>query len=387
MIRSGRAGLAPFALLSASYFAHVGFFNPYLALWLKDMGFGLVSISLLTAAQAATRVVGPYGWGWLSDRTGERVKLLRYGATASMLVGLGLFLDLPVAALFGVLLVMFIHTSFMMPMSEAAMAHRVTHEGQLDVHRYGRVRLWGSWGFLVTVVAAGWWFERHGLSSFPVWTVGTLVLVAVSVWWMPDLKEQVEAAHERLPIGPILRQAPVRWLFAAIFFHIFAHVLVYVFFSLYLDELGYSKTAIGLFWAVGVIVEIAWFYRQGQWAGRLSWPAWLVVASMLMVLRMVLTAGAAQWWWVLVLAQALHAVTFAAHHTACISLISQHFSGRLRGRGQALFTVIGYGCTGVLGGAIGGVLSEHWGLSAVFWLSSAAALVAVVCGLRVKRLQ
>jgi PPP family 3-phenylpropionic acid transporter len=104
--------LAPFALLSASYFAHVGFFNPYLALWLKDMGFGLVAISLLTAAQAATRVVGPYGWGWLSDRTGERVKLLRYGATASMLVGLGLFVDLPVAALFGVLLVMFIHTSF-----------------------------------------------------------------------------------------------------------------------------------------------------------------------------------------------------------------------------------------------------------------------------------
>jgi predicted MFS family arabinose efflux permease len=251
-------------------------------------------------------VVGPYGWGWLSDRTGERVKLLRYGATASMLVGLGLFLNLPVAALFGVLLVMFIHTSFMMPMSEAAMAHRVTHEGQLDVHRYGRVRLWGSWCFLVTVVAAGWWFERHGLSSFPAWTVGTLVLVAVSVWWMPDLKEQAQAAHERLPIGPILRQAPVRWLFVAIFFHIFAHVLVYVFFSLYLDELGYSKTAIGLFWAVGVIVEIAWFYGQGRWSGRLSWPAWLVVASMLMVLRMVLTAGAAQWWWVLVLAQALH---------------------------------------------------------------------------------
>jgi PPP family 3-phenylpropionic acid transporter len=108
---------------------------------------------------------------------------------------------------------------------------------------------------------------------------------------------------------------------------------------------------------------------------------------MLMVLRMVLTAGAAQWWWVLVLAQALHAVTFAAHHTACISLISQHFSGRLRGRGQALFTVIGYGCTGVVGGSIGGLLSEHWGLSAVFWLSSAAAVVAVLCGWRVQRLQ
>lgn len=373
-------------MLSASYFLHVGFFNPYLPLWLKDMGLGLVAISLLTAAQAATRVIGPYGWGWLSDRTGERVKLLRYGASASLLVGLALFLDLPLATLFVVLLVMFIHTSFMMPMSEAAMAQRVTREGQLDVHRYGRVRLWGSWGFLVTVMAAGWWFERHGMSSFPAWTVGTLVLLAISVWWMPDLKEPVEPDSVRLPILPILRQPPVYWLFAAIFFHVLAHVLVYVFFSLYLDELGYSKTAIGLFWSVGVIMEIAWFYSQGSWLGRVSWSAWLVLASVLMVLRMALTAGAAQWWWVLMFAQALHAVTFAAHHTACMSLISQHFSGRFRGRGQALFTVIGYGITGVLGGLLGGVLSDRWGLGAVFWLSCVAALVAVFCGLRVQRL-
>jgi PPP family 3-phenylpropionic acid transporter len=119
----------------------------------------------------------------------------------------------------------------------------------------------------------------------------------------------------------------------------------------------------------------------------LTWPAWLVVASVLMVLRMTLTAGAAQWWWVLVFAQALHAVTFAAHHTACMSLISQHFSGRLRGRGQALFTVIGYGSTGVLGGLLGGVLSERWSLGAVFWLSSAAAVAAVFCGLQVQRLE
>lgn len=385
-LAAARQSLAPFAMLSASYFAHVGFFNPYLPLWLKDMGFGLVAISLLMATQAATRVIGPYGWGWLSDRTGERVKLLRYGATAASTVGLALFFDLSVAAIFGVLLVMFFHTSFMMPMSEAAMAHRVTHEGQLNVHLYGRVRLWGSWGFLITVMTAGWWFERDGLSSFPLWTVGTLLLVAISVWWMPDLKEPVEADTDRTPIAPILRQAPVRWLFASIFFHILAHVLVYVFFSLYLDELGYSKTAIGLFWAVGVIVEIAWFYGQGRWSAKLTWPAWLVVASGLMVLRMALTAGAAQWWWVLIFAQALHAVTFAAHHTACISLISQHFSGRLRGRGQALFTVIGYGSTGVVGGLVGGVLSEHWGLSAVFWLATVAALVAVFCGLRVQRL-
>ena len=46
--------LAPFAALSATYFAHIGFFNPYLPLWLKDLGLGIVAISLLTAVQSAT---------------------------------------------------------------------------------------------------------------------------------------------------------------------------------------------------------------------------------------------------------------------------------------------------------------------------------------------
>ncbi|EWS62748.1 hypothetical protein Y695_04021 [Hydrogenophaga sp. T4] len=35
-----RKQLLPFAALSASYFAHIGFFNPYLPLWLKELGFG-----------------------------------------------------------------------------------------------------------------------------------------------------------------------------------------------------------------------------------------------------------------------------------------------------------------------------------------------------------
>ena len=42
-----RKQLLPFAALSASYFAHIGFFNPYLPLWLKDLGFGLLAISVL----------------------------------------------------------------------------------------------------------------------------------------------------------------------------------------------------------------------------------------------------------------------------------------------------------------------------------------------------
>ena len=378
---TSRRQLAPFAALSASYFAHIGFFNPYLPLWLQELGLSILAISVLVSVQAATRLFAPYGWGWLSDRTGERIQLMRYSACAALLASTGLWWDGGVNWLFGVLLLMFMHTSAMMPMSEAAMAHLVTQDGVFNARRYGRIRLWGSVGFLVTVMVAGAFFERAGMYHFPAWTVATMLAVTLSVFCLPDLKEAIPAHALRVNVMPVLRQRAVQWFFASVFLHVLSHIGIYVFFSLYLDSLGYSKTMIGLLWALSVVVEIGWFFTQSRWLPRMSLPAWLVLCSVAMVLRMGLTASSAQVLVLLVVAQTLHALTFATHHTVCIALLSQHFSGRLRGRGQALYTVIGYGFPGVIGGLAGGMLSTHYGLASVYWASMVISALAVACAL------
>lgn len=374
-----RYQLAPFAALSASYFAHIGFFNPYLPLWLKDLGLSITVIGLLTAVQAATRVLAPYGWGWLSDHTGERVKLLRFCAGAALLCSMGLWVSGGVGWLAFVLLLMFIHTSAMMPMSEAALAHLVSTDGDFDARRYGRVRLWGSLGFLVTVFVAGAWFERMGMQSFPSWAVGSLLALNVSVWWLPNHREPAHHTEERVPVLAVLRQAKVQWFFATVFFHVLSHIGIYVFFSLYLDELGYSKTMIGVLWAVSVAAEIVWFFTQSRWLPKFSLSGWLLLCAAAMVLRMGLTTWAAGWLLALLLAQLLHALTFATQHTVCIALLSEYFPGRLRGRGQALYASIGYGVPGVLGALGGGALSDALGLRAVYAVSIVTAAVACGC--------
>ena len=204
--------MLPFAALSASYFAHIGFFNPYLPLWLQEQGLSLLTISLLASVQSATRLAAPYGWGWLSDRTGERVKLLRLASTSALLFSFGLWFNpwIPsdtagIGWVALVLFVMFLQTSAMMPMNEAAMAHLVSQGGVFNGRLYGRVRLWGSLGFLVTVFAGGAWFEGFGMQHLPQWNTAMLLAVCVSVWSIPDRKEQVPAHQERLPIWPIVR--------------------------------------------------------------------------------------------------------------------------------------------------------------------------------------
>jgi MFS transporter, PPP family, 3-phenylpropionic acid transporter len=282
---------------------------------------------------------------------------------------------------------MFAQTSGMMPMNEAAVAHVASHSGRFDPKIYGRVRLWGSLGFMLAVLGAGAWFERVGMGSFPAIVVVSLVVLWLVAYRLPDVKEaRLSKVVSTEPIGPVLAQPLVRWFFASAFFHVLSHMGIYTFFSLFMDSLGYSKTMIGLLWAVSVTVEICWFFTQSRWMHLMSMYAWLVLCASVMVLRMTMTASLASVLWVLVVAQALHAITFAAHHSACMSLVSHHFSGGLRGRGQALYIVLGYGIPGVVGSLLGGQLSEVLGLASVFWATSVMALLATACAYKAWRL-
>lgn len=376
--------LLAFAALSASYFAHIGFFNPYLPLWLKDLGLPIFTISLLTSVQSVTRVFAPYAWGALSDRTGERVKLLRFSAAVATVAALGLFWPGGALWLAFVLLLMFTHTSSMMSLTEAAMAHLVAG----DWGRYGRIRLWGSAGFLVTVFVAGEWFDRFGMRHFPAWAVATLCVLLVSTLRLPDVREPAaerSAAHE--PVGPVLRQPAVRWFFASLFFQVTSHFAIYGFLSLYLDSLGYGKAVIGFLWGLSVLAEIAWFFLQGRWMGRLTMPRWLLLCGIATVARMAITAGLGGWFAALVVAQLLHALSFATHHTTCIALVSRHFPGRLRGRGQALFTVIGYGFGGVIGVLAGGAMAQRFGYVPMYAAATVLAAIGTLCAWRVHRIE
>lgn len=383
-VAGGRGHLLAFGALSASYFAHIGFFNPYLPLWLKELGLPIFAISLLTSVQSVTRVFAPYAWGALSDHTGQRVKLLRFSAAVALVASFGLWWNGGDWWLGLVLLVMFTHTSSMMSLTEAAVAHLVAG----DWGRYGRIRLWGSAGFLVTVFFAGEWFERFGMRHFPAWAGGTLAIVLIATLRLPDVREPV-ASHAQIkePIGPVLRIPAVRWFFASLFFQVMAHFAVYGFLSLYLDSLGYGKGTIGLLWALSVVAEITWFFLQGRLLGLFATPQWLLLCGIAAVLRMGITAGFGQWIWALVVAQALHALSFAAHHASCIVMVSRYFPGRLRGRGQALFTVTGYGFGGVLGVLAGGAIAQRFGYVAMFGVATAVAVVASGCAWRARRLE
>lgn len=358
--------------LFLAYFAYVGLFSPYLSLYLAALGLTIAQIGVLMALPQVLRIVGPPFWGWLADRGGSSVLLLRLSSLGACLSALLLPLaGGHFAALLPALALLFFMTAAQMPIGET-MAMQLAGG---DAGRYGRLRVWGSAGFIVGVVAMGPVLDAWGMRSLPWWTAAILAALAASAWSMRAVP---------LPAGPApatrvrerLREPRVQAFFASAFLMIFAHAGLYAFLSLYLAELGYSKTAIGLLWALGVIAEIGIFWVQRRLFERFGAIRLLDASLWVAALRFALIGASASWLPALVLAQLLHAVTFGIHHSATVATLQRWFEPGQQARAQALYVMVGYG----LGGALGVlVASRVWSAvspQAVFLVSAGAALAA-----------
>lgn len=354
------------------YFAYVGLVSPYASLFFLDRGFSVIEIAVLMSMLQITRIIGPFSWGWLSDYLSNRIGILRFCTCLAALVFLLIFGLQSYISFFVWMFVLHTILSSLIPLSESATIHALFKDNSFD-KRYGRLRLWGSIGFIVMVLAAGELFQRKSIELYPFVGVLVLSLLALTTFGMHEPKvERRKMVKGELLI--ILFNPDVRWFLLSGFFMIFAHAALYVFYSLYLADLGYNKFQIGLFWALGVFAEVVFFYFQSKILSKVDAEVVLQGAFGVGVIRFILIAFLPITS-VLILAQLMHAGTFAAHHSAANKLLQRWFTGPVQARGQALMATISYGLGGTLGGLCAGWIWELFQPRDVFVMS------AFACGL------
>ena len=355
------------------YFAYIGAFAPFFSLYLDSAGMSPVEIGVLMSVPQLTRIVAPHLWGWLADRSASRLRVARLAGAAGTIAWLGVFAGAQFAWLFAVLLAMTFFWSAALPLVEAT---TLSHLGD-ETTRYGRVRVWGSVGFIVAVVGLG-----HALDTLStkavLWTVlGLMGGMLGFCWAVPDSRIAPHASDE-LPIGHILRRPEVIVLIAACALMAAAHGPYYTFYTIHLVDYGYSKSLAGWLWALGVICEIGIFIGMPHLFRAFS-PRQILLASFALAAARFLMIG-----WLpgslaaLLVAQSFHAASFGSFHAAAIGVVHKLFRGRHQARGQAIYGSLAYGLGGAIGGFASGYAWAGLGPALTFSLSSLCALSGIV---------
>ena len=354
------------------YFASLGALLPYWSLYLKSLDFSITEIGQLMAILMATKIVAPNVWGWIADHTGRRMSIIRIASLLAVITFAGVFVSDGFWWLALVLVVFSFFWNATLPQFEA---NTMSHLGD-ELHRYSGIRLWGSVGFILAVAGLGALLGHYSIAVLPYVLLGLFALI-----WLNSLSVPESAAGhlplDQQPLYKVLQRPAVLSLLAVCFLMQASHGPYYTFFSLYMEDLGYSTTAIGQLWALGVLSEIGVFLLMPVLLPRFGARKLLLLAIVLTMLRWLLTAFYADNPIIITFSQTLHAASFGLYHAVMIFIIHSLFTGVHQGRGQALYSSISFGAGGAAGSLASGYLWSGLGPETMYLMAAAICLCAV----------
>lgn len=358
----------------AAYFTLFGVFTPYLARYLTVQGLTPRQIGVIVATVFGVNVFAPFLFSLISDRTGQRLPLIRIGY---VLMGVFYLLALRSGDFFWYLTVFGLFGVFMSAVLPQMEGVALNVLGQ-DRSRYGQIRLWGSAGYVVIVWTLGAALDRYPVTILPV--IGALLcaLMWASTWLIPK-ETRLRAEDRQVATGQ--ENAFIDWpqvtvLMAVVFLWQLGLAPYNTFFDLFLKDRGFNATTIGFLISFGSICEIVVFLLIANWFKRFSERLLIVVALGITVARWVILANLDSSFASALLVQGMHALTFGVVHSVAIHRVGRLFPPSRQGFGQGLYVSMGMGVGLICGNLIAGWLWQGSGI--VYWFAAATALVATL---------
>ncbi|MDF1762217.1 MAG: MFS transporter [Oleibacter sp.] len=362
-----------FALFYGLYFALLGCIAPYWGLYLQHLQFSSEDIGWLMAVFSLIRILAPDFWASQAHRFHSSQRMLRYVGVLTLLFFSAVFWADGVWKMAVVMVLYGFFWAAMLPQYEALCMQSLNN----DLNRYSRLRLWGSIGFIASVVALGGLIQNTSVAALPAVMWVLIAWITYNGWTMGERSLEPRPDNQNPAIWPhILKRTTLGFLLATVLLQI-SFGPYYTFFSIYLEQQGYSSWMTGLLWAVGVFAEVLLFWQFGRIMHLMSWRSWMVASLLITAIRWCLTGYAVHSLWWLVALQTLHAFSFAALHAVSMQYIHQLFPSHLRGRGQAWYSGIGFGLGGAIGAYVSGQYWEELGGALVFTGAGIVALLAV----------
>jgi len=372
----------------AYYFAQASFISlifTFLPLHFHALGFTVLQITILSALPALSMIVAPR----LMRTCGATRRGPRHLALPVLTFAAIAFLPLLVATSYPLALGSLLASCLATQGAAAIIEGSAIKEDINHRLHYGHARIFGSVGFILTMVLVGAVVDLAGVSSVVPVGCGTfLLLLGAAVFLRPALPTAELPDHRpELPGRAASGEAGRGLTFLAMVFLLWFSLSPNGSpLALYLRELGWSGQLMSLSWNLGVAAEIVAFMVSPAIQRRVQLNVLLRLCLVLTSLRwllLLLSPSTA----VILLSQLLHPFTFALFHLVTMKLSTVlYWRGRAVGPGALLASGPGLGM--IVGSVVMGIVGDRYltpaTLNQLYALSIAAVAGAFLLSLRLR---
>ncbi len=340
------------------YFALVGVYVIFMPKVLIELGYSTVEVGIVYAAAPFMRFLLPFIFKHYVKLTPKIYLLSLLFSFIATLIFLGTVksfgLYLTANLLFGA--AMGVSLPYVETISLASLAKNT----------YGKVRLWGSLGFMAIALWLGKVLDIPFEALYYLCTMAFLTLLTGMI-----LVKYDTLSHEQIHDDASFSLTKYWAFWISVFLMQVGFGGFYNFFTIYETSHGISLEMTSWMWSFGVICEIIMLYFQGPLLQRnlLHILQFAILVTSLRWLILYLFPGSIGWTFT---SQSLHAISFALYHTASITYVFSLYTQKKLA--QQFFLGIAFG----LGGSVGAVLSGQIYGKNMFLIEAGITLMAFI---------
>ncbi|MBK7317476.1 MFS transporter [Candidatus Villigracilis affinis] len=357
-----------------------GFVLPFINLFYVSIGFNGKQIGFISSTSAIVgMLVSPL---WVSE-VKKRPQARNILQAALILGGIGYY-AIGLQNLFPlIIIIVFLHAlaaSGIAPLSDS-MAVTVSQESDSG---YGSVRVWGSLGWIVTVLSSGWLTARFGfIAAFIGVAVMWLIAASLIFFIQPRFFSSRQISTQpkpnlRVALQYIWQDKVLRGFAFALIVIGFFNNGVLQFENVFLSELGATKQIISVAGILSAVVEIPFMIYSDKIVQRVGAHRLLLVAlSMTIFMRLsVLTLPSII---TIMVVRFIGGVAFSFYTISFIKLISSRTQPTETGTVLAIFSVTLAGLVNIVASPVSGAIFDVIGARWLYALSSVGYVIGIAC--------
>ncbi len=375
----------PLTLFWFIYFGGLGIFTPYFGLYLREnAGLSGTELGVVLSMMPLVGIVAQPLWGQIADLSGARSRLVAWLSLGSVFGYLVLFWAHGFIAITVATALLALFMSAVIPITVSASLAILRDAG---AHAFGFVRVWGTIGFLILVLAFPWILDRYRAASGLVPAAGSepgleimfiliaaLVLLASLLGFFLPRTGAVSMRAARGDWRKLLRNSAfLRFLIFSLIAYFFMTGPMWLF-PIFIRARGGDIDTIRGMWILMLIVEIPLVLSTGSGLKRLGARGLLALGTLVGGVRWIL-CGAVTDFSVLYAVQMLHGVTVVGLLLGGPLYLDAIIPEQLRSTAQAVLSTVGAGVASIVSNIGSGWFLERAGADQLYLVSGIGSLV------------